>query len=172
MCSAKLPNLFTSEAAAAVVGAIALVAERSFFADVQPCDEQHFDELASGATAWLVATVPFREGEATGVLSCSLPEDLARRLLDSFTGRDPREPEPSGDAVFDLVGELSNMICGTWLTTMATRDQSFTLSRPAVEIAGRRPDANVRPAARVAVNDLPLLVSISLDDVVLAPAGY
>jgi chemotaxis protein CheY-P-specific phosphatase CheC len=172
MCSAKLPNLFTPEAADAVVGAIALVAERSFFADVQPCDEQRFDDLASGATSWLVATVPFREGNATGVLSCSLPEDLARKLLDSFTGRDPLEPEPSGDALFDLVGELSNMICGTWLTTMATRDQSFTLSRPAVEVAGRRPVIGAWPAARVAVNDLPLLVSISIDEGVLASAGY
>jgi CheY-specific phosphatase CheX len=172
MCSAKLPNLLTAEAAAAVVGAIALVAERSFFADVQSCDERQFDELASGAAHWLVATVPFREGEATGVLSCSLPEDLARQLLDAFTGRDPREPEASGDALFDLVGELSNMICGTWLTTMATREQSFTLMRPAVEIAGCRLATNGSSAVRVAVNDLPLFVSISLNDGVLAPARH
>ena len=138
---------------------------------MQPCDERHFDELASGDAAWLVATVPFREGDATGVLSCSLPEDLARKLLDAFTGRDPREPQPSGDAVFDLVGELSNMICGTWLTTMATAIRASRSAGPRSKSPPRRP-TRTAAAARVAVNDLPLLVSIALNDVALAPAGH
>ena len=172
MCSAKLPNLFTPEAASAVVGAIATVAERSFFADVELCDVRRFDDLSTGTASWLVATVHFREGDALGILSCSLPEELARNLLDAFTGRDPLEPEPDEEALFDLVGELSNMICGTWLTRMATEDQSFTLSRPTVHAAAR-PGAAVPgtgPAAFVAVNDLPLSVSISSE--VPAAAGF
>ena len=172
MCSAKLPNLFTPEAATAVVGAIATVAERSFFADVELCDVRRFDDLSTGTASWLVATVHFREGDALGILSCSLAEDLARNLLDAFTGRDPLEPEPDEEALFDLVGELSNMICGTWLTRMATEDQSFTLSRPTVHAAAR-PGAAVPgagPAAFVAVNDLPLSVSISSE--VPATAGF
>jgi chemotaxis protein CheY-P-specific phosphatase CheC len=163
MCSVKPPNLFSPDAADAVKGAIASVAERSFFADVQSCDHRRFDDLASGAESWLVATVHFREGEIAGVLSCTLPHDLARNLLDAFTGRDPREPEPDGEALFDLVGELSNMICGTWLTRMATA-QTFTLSRPVVELSPVRPPV-VMPgsgaAALMAVNDLPLAVSVS-----------
>jgi len=172
MCSAKLPNLFTPESAAAVVGAIASVAERSFFADVQACDEGQFEDLAGAAAPWLVATVQFHEGEATGVLSCTLPEDLARQLLDAFTGRDPLDPQPDGEALFDLVGELSNMICGTWLTRMATRHQSFTLSRPVIHLSPARPEPTANPAVRMAVNDLPLMVSIRVDESACATAVF
>ena len=161
MCSVKPPNLFSPDAADAVVGAIAAVAERSFFADVQRCEGPRFDDLATDADSWLIATVHFREGDTAGVLSCTLPHDLARNLLDAFTGRDPRDPEPEADALFDLVGELSNMICGTWLTRMAT-PQSFTLSRPVVELSAERPAVALgsTAAALMAVNDLPLAVSV------------
>jgi hypothetical protein len=176
MCSAKPQNLFGPDAADAVVGAIAAVAERSFFAAVEPCDRQRFDELAASAGAWLIARVHFREGDLAGILSCTLPHDLARSLLDAFTGRDPRDPEPDSDALFDLVGELSNMICGTWLTRTAT-DQTFTLSRPIVEAAPARPQVTKpgnRAAALIAVNDLPLAVSVSCvtEDPAAAASGF
>lgn len=162
MCSTKPPNLFSPDAAQSVTGAVAAVAELSFFADVGRCDDGVFDELASVASSWLIATVHFREGDAAGTLQCSVPRDLARALLDAFTGRDPADPEPEADALFDLVGELSNMICGTWLTRMATA-QTFTLSRPVVELSAERP-ADTLPggsaAARLIVNDMPLAVSV------------
>jgi CheY-specific phosphatase CheX len=162
----KPPNLFSPEAADAVVGAIASVAERSFFADVARCDHRRFDDLAPKADSWLIARVHFREGDLAGILSCTLPHDLARNLLDAFTGRDPQDPEPDREALFDLVGELSNMICGTWLTRMATA-QTFTLSRPIVELSPVRPpvvtpgDPGTATAALIAVNDLPLAVSVA-----------
>jgi chemotaxis protein CheY-P-specific phosphatase CheC len=162
MCSTKPPNLFSPDAAQSVTGAVAAVAELSFFADVAPCDDASFDELAGGASSWLIATVHFREGDAAGVLSCSVPRGLARALLDAFTGRDPADPEPESEALFDLVGELSNMICGTWLTRMATA-QTFTLSRPVVEISDARPRDTLPgtgSAARLIVNDMPLAVSV------------
>ena len=170
MCSAKLPDLFSPEVTAQVAGAIASVAERSFYADVQPCDRARFEELAA-VGAWLVATVHFREGALAGTLACTVPHDLARNLLDAFTGRDPRDPEPDREALFDLVGELSNMICGTWLTRMATA-QSFTLSRPVVEMLAGRPTVGAGDATLVAVNDLPLAVSVSCLGEDQAAAGF
>lgn len=163
MCSTKPPNLFSPDAAQTVTGAVAAVAELSFFADVAPCDDAVFDELASVTSSWLVATVHFREGDQAGTLLCSVPRDLARALLDAFTGRDPADPEPEAEALFDLVGELSNMICGTWLTRMATA-QTFTLSRPLVELSPERPGDTLPggpAAARLIVNDMPLAVSVS-----------
>ncbi len=159
MCSAKLPDLFSPDAVTQVAGAVASVAELCFFADVQPCDDRRFEDLATAAESWLVATVQFREGDCAGVLSCSVPHDLARNLLDAFTGRDPLDPDPDREALFDLVGELSNMICGTWLTRMATA-QTFTLSRPVVALAPERP-VTPEAATLMAVNDLPLAVSVA-----------
>ena len=170
MCSAKLPDLFSPDVTAQVVGAIASVAERSFFADVQTCDRARFEEQA-GTGAWLVATVHFREGACAGMLSCTVPNDLARTLLDAFTGRDPRDPDPDREALFDLVGELSNMICGTWLTRMATA-QAFTLSRPVVQVVSGRPSISAPDATLVAVNDLPLAVSVRSLGEEAAAAGF
>src|SRR5262245_20424584 len=170
MSSAKLPDLFSPDVTAQVVGAIASVAERSFFADVQNCDRARFEELAD-ASSWLVATVHFREGACAGALTCTVPHDLARTLLDAFTGRDPLDAEPDREALFDLVGELSNMICGTWLTRMATA-QAFTLSRPVVEQLPGRPTLGSADAMLVAVNDLPLAVSVASLGEDAAAAGF
>jgi chemotaxis protein CheY-P-specific phosphatase CheC len=170
MCSAKLPDLFTPDLAAQVAGAIASVAEKSFYAEAEPCDRARFDELLAGGD-WLVATVHFREGACAGALTCTVPHDLARTLLDAFTGRDPLDPEPDREALFDLVGELSNMICGTWLTRMATA-QAFTLSRPVVETAAGRPSLAPDDAMLMKVNDLPLAVSVRGIDTEAAAAGF
>jgi len=161
MSSVKPPDLFSPEACTQVAGAVVSVAELSFFADVQPCDRGRFDELAATiADSWIVAMVHFREGGFSGALSCSLPQDLARNLLDAFTGRDPQDAGPDRDALFDLVGELSNMICGTWLTRMATA-QTFTLSRPVVQLGEGRPAVGDDTVALMTINDWPLLVSVA-----------
>jgi len=170
MCSAKLPDLFSPDITAQVAGAIASVAEKSFFAEAEPCDRARFEALEA-ASAWLVATVHFREGACAGALTCTVPHDLARTLLDAFTGRDPLDPEPDREALFDLVGELSNMICGTWLTRMATA-QAFTLSRPVVEMVSGRPALKLAGATLVSVNDLPLAVSVSSLGEDAAAAGF
>jgi len=174
MSSVKPPDLFSPDAGTQVAGAVVAVAERSFFADVQSCDRGRFDDLAAAIDdSWLVAMVHFREGDFAGALSCSLPQDLARNLLDAFTGRDPQEPDPDREALFDLVGELSNMICGTWLTRMAMA-QTFTLSRPVVEFTRSRPAVGEDTVAMMAINDWPLLVSVAClgEDSAAAAAGF
>jgi len=174
MSSVKPPDLFSPEAGTQVAGAVVAVAELSFFADVQSCERGQFDDLAATmGDAWLVATVHFREGDFAGALSCSLPRDLARNLLDAFTGRDPQDADPERDALFDLVGELSNMICGTWLTRMAT-SQTFTLSRPVVKMGDGRPAVGDDAVALMAINEWPVLVSVAClgDDTAAAAAGF
>ena len=63
------------------------------------------------------------------------------------------------------------MICGTWLTRMATA-QAFTLSRPVVEMLSGRPTLGSADATLVAVNDLLLAVSVSCLGEDQAAAGF
>jgi hypothetical protein len=161
------------DAATAMFVAVRSVAERSFFAVAEPRDGSAFAALADTVPRWLVATVRFEHGPLAGALSCTLPETLAHALFDAFTGRDPAAPAPAPEAVHDLVGEFSNMVCGGWLTQIASR-HAFTLSHPIVESAQAPGDAGgMRVLA--AVDDLPVAVDLDLRsmravDPVLAPA--
>lgn len=158
MCSLRSLEAFDPEAATALLAAVEAVAEENFFAITTPCDDRAFSEIAARQARWLVARVRFEEGPVVGSISCTLPEELAHALLDAFSGREPSGPAPPCDHVLDLVGEFSNMVCGSWLTRM-TRRQAFTLSRPAVEPAfgPARVDG---PRLLVAVNGLPLAVDV------------
>ena len=159
MSSRKLPTLTEPEAAAAVFAAVQAVAEHSFFASAERCDDAP-GELVAAQPSWLVATVWFEDGPFVGSITCTLPERLAHTLFDAFTGRDPVEPAPSRDEVRDLVGEFSNMVCGSWLTAVAS-GQTFTLSHPVVESAAG-PAAAGQLRLFVAVNDVPMAVDVHL----------
>jgi hypothetical protein len=155
-----LPKLIDPESAAAVFVAVRRVAEQSFFAVAEPRDDHSFDALAEHVPRWLVATIRFEEGSLVGSMTCTLPETLAETLFDAFTGRDPEEPAPAIDQIHDLAGEFSNMVCGAWLTHVASR-QTFTLGHPAVEsVRTTRSAGELR--LLVAIDDLPLAVDLSL----------
>jgi CheY-specific phosphatase CheX len=100
--------------------AVRSVAEHSFFAVAEPGDERSFAAQAAAVPSWLVATVRFEQGALQGTVACTMPTSLARGLFDAFAGRDPSEPEPGAELVHDLVGEFSNMVCGAWLTRVAS----------------------------------------------------
>lgn len=163
MFSLRSLEAFDPEAANALLAAVRTVAEESFFAITTPCDDGTFGELAVRHVRWLVARVQFEEGPLAGSIACTLPEELAHALLDAFSGREPSTPSPPRDHVLDLVGEFSNMVCGSWLTR-TTRRQAFTLSRPVVEpaLGPARVDG---PRLVVAVNDLPLAVDVRFQPV-------
>ena len=113
-----------------IVDAVGTVAERSFFAFVDPyCDPDDFD---ADGKEWVIAKVRFDDGPVSGTLACSLRSDLAQILFDAFSGRHPSSPLPPRYELDDLIGEFSNMICGTWLTRCAGH-RAFRLSRPVVE---------------------------------------
>lgn len=135
-----------------IVAAVGTVAERSFFAFVDPVSDAIIDDDRE----WLVATVRFDDGPVSGRLACSVRSDLAQILFDAFSGRHPASPRPPRHELDDLVGEFSNMVCGTWLSRCAG-DRLFHLSRPVVEHLPR-PSAEERHRHCVEVNHRPLVI--------------
>jgi len=123
-----LPQDFERAVAGAIAGAVSTVAERSFFACVDRTDAPDAEGVQG---EWLAATVRFDDGPVWGSLACVLPADLALSLFDAFSGRDPAAQLPRADQLDDLIGEFSNMVCGTWLTRCEAH-RVFRLSPPAV----------------------------------------
>ena len=161
MSSLSLPDLIGPETADAILTALRAVAEKSFFADVEPCDDRAFGGLAAGVSTWLVATVRFEEGTAVGALSCTLPATLAATLYGAFAGCDPSGEEPANADVLDLVGEFANMVCGAWLSHSASA-WTFRLSPPTVESALEPAPADLLQLIFVTVNEHPMAVSVRL----------
>jgi hypothetical protein len=159
----NLPKLIDPESTAAVFAALRRVAEESFFAVAELLDDDAFATLSAKVPRWLIATVRFEEGPLVGSMSCALPEGLAHLLFDAFTGRDPADPAPPVNQVEDLVGEFSNMVCGVWLTQVASR-QMFTLSHPVVEPAQAPANAGGLRLL-VAIDDLPVAVDLCVQPV-------
>jgi Chemotaxis phosphatase CheX len=162
MSSMKLPTLIEAESAAEMFVAVRSVAEHSFFAVAEPHGEAAFDRLARHVPQWLVATVRIENGSIAGSISCTLSEELARALFDAFSGRDPADPPPATDQVHDLVGEFSNMVCGAWLSRVASGEISV-LSHPVV-VAAPAPGAAGDLRLLAAIDDRPLVVDLSLSD--------
>jgi chemotaxis phosphatase CheX-like protein len=162
MSSMKLPTLIEAESTAEMFAAVSSVAEHSFFAVAEQQCDAAFERLARPVPQWLVATVRLTNGSIAGSLSCTLGEELARALFDAFTGRDPADPPPTAEEVHDLVGEFSNMVCGAWLSRVATREIS-ALSHPVVA-AARAPGAAGNLRLLAAIDDRPLVVDLHLTD--------
>lgn len=139
--------------------ALVEVAENSFFAYVDPLDMAGFEELAGTAETWLRADVHFT-GAFGGHMALLLPETLARELHASFLGAPPDEVAEDGP-LFDLVGELANMVCGSWLTRTCQR-RRFDLEHPAVARV-QSPGAGPDPTADllVALNSQPAWLTLT-----------
>lgn len=152
-----LPPDFERAVGGAIAVAVSTVAERCFFACADRCDEPDLDDVHA---EWLVATVHFDDGPVRGSLACSLPSDLAQWLFDAFSGRDPATPLPPRHQVDDLVGEFSNMVCGTWLTRCEA-NRVFRLSAPVVSRV-RQPDSEGGRREWVAVNNRPVAIDWQL----------
>jgi hypothetical protein len=164
MCSLKLSELVGGEAVDVMAGAVTEVAERCFFAAAETCGDGRVEDLAAlSHLEWLVATVRFEEAGSVGAVACLLPEALALSLFDAFNGRDPLEAAPPVADLFDLVGEFANMVCGAWLTRLAS-DHAFVLSQPRVWPVLDRLAIVTAAGSRLTmtVNDLPLLVDVQV----------
>jgi hypothetical protein len=147
------------ELSTALEAAVIEVAEQSFAAFTEICTKARFDELLARAAAtgadWMRATLAFR-GPFDGELTVDVPEPLALELLASCVGIDA---EPDGDAlpaVDDAVGELANMVCGTWLTRNYGTKR-FDLRPPRID----RIDAVNVGRLWAATGDQPLLVGMN-----------
>jgi hypothetical protein len=153
--SPTLPQLPEFEPAPNLIpDAVGTVAERSFFAFVDVRDDPGaYDSVPE----WLVATVRFDDGPVSGSMACSLPRDLAQLLFDAFSGRDPASALPPRHELDDLVGEFSNMVCGTWLTRCAGH-RAFRLSHPEVLRVREPADDAAGRRQWLSVNDRPLAI--------------
>ncbi len=160
MCSTKWPARLGRDAVDLMLAAVTAVAERSFFAVAERCDETQFAKLAEGEPRWIVATVRFTEGDCPGILTCILSEELAHSLFHAFAGEDPLDPPPAQEQLFDLIGECANMICGTWLTRLEDR-QTFNLFKPVVRyMLDRSPLVLPEGTMRFTLNDMPLAINV------------
>ena len=154
MSSPTLPKPHEFEPAPGLIpDAVATVAERSFFAFVNRGEDPGYYD---SAPEWLVAKVRFDDGPVSGSLTCWLPSDLAQLLFDAFSGRDPRSALPPRHLLDDLVGEFSNMVCGTWLTRCAGH-RAFRLMPPEVDRL-QEPGEDDGSRQWLSVNDRPIAV--------------
>ena len=157
---------------AGLVAALAEVAENSLFAFSDATDRETFldgvsslDDATGAHATWIRAAVTFG-GDAAGVVELVLPTTLARELCTAFAG----EEDPAAitdDAVYDFAGELTNMVCGLWLTR-ASRERLFDLRQPQVASCAPPTPHDVDGAPHrgrcgfAAVNDVPILVQARL----------
>ena len=172
MSSTTLQRLSDASTSDAIAVAVEAVAERSFFAVVDRCDEQMLRSLARSVPRWLVATVRFDDGPLKGAMSCTLPEDLAYLLFDGFSGRDPNEPLPGERDLYDLVGEFANMVCGAWLSRCAA-DRAFRLGPPLVARISA-PAAGAAGRSWLGIGNRPAAIDVWLHfepDAAIAAAG-
>ena len=160
MCSLNSSPV-EAESISTLIAAAADVVAQSFFADAECASDAPDAGATVSLAGWLAATVRFEEAGCFGALQCLIPDALARALFDGFTGRGPSEPEPRFEEVCDLVGELSNMICGAWLTRLASH-QAFDLSRPEVRRVRTTLRAATGPRISMRVNDLPLVLDVEM----------
>ncbi len=164
MYSTKWPARLGRDAVDLMLAAVTAVAERSFFAVADRCDETSFAKVTEGEARWIVAAVRFSEGDCPGILTCILSEELGQHLFHAFAGEDPLDPPASQEILFDLVGEFANMICGTWLTRLDDR-QTFNLFKPAVRyMADRSPLVLPDGTMRYMLNDQPLAINVRVAD--------
>ncbi len=114
----------------------------------ESCTPRRFDELLSRSSTsgaeWMRATLAFK-GPFQGELTVDVPEPLALELLASCVGISS-PGEENLPSVEDAVGELANMVCGTWLTKNHGA-QKFDL-----KAAARRSRGREQPAASVGVH--------------------
>jgi CheY-specific phosphatase CheX len=136
--------------------ALASVAEDSFYAMVDS-PEPEWRETWSAERNWLQATVRFH-GAAEGVVTCRLPRSLAVSLAAAFLGLSEEEVADSEETIRDMVGELTNMVCGCWLTRQF-RAELFRLDQPEIAAATDLPPASWLVTT---VNGAPLAMQISM----------
>ena len=99
---------------AELLNALEHVAEESFFAALDRPTPDEWAEAGRDHQEWLEACIRFR-GPQGGALRCCLPRASARELAAAFLGA-ADDDQAATDVAGDLAGELTNMICGRWLT--------------------------------------------------------
>jgi CheY-specific phosphatase CheX len=105
------------------------VLETMFYRAVEISQPGNLAELPAVKGCWLHSSVTF-SGAFSGSVVCWLPETLADILTRDFLGLAEDDALDQGQCT-DLVAELTNMICGRWLSTLQ-HPIPFELTHPAV----------------------------------------
>ncbi|HVJ07074.1 MAG TPA: chemotaxis protein CheX [Acidisarcina sp.] len=79
-----------------------------------------------GESQWVSSTMEF-QGVARGRFGLQVSADAARTLAANFYGQEPHEV--NADQICDVIGELTNMVCGAALNRLE-KASSFHLSHP------------------------------------------
>lgn len=156
----SVPDQLPVDHQAALTEALAEVGGLSFFGFVEPVAPTHFPDLAAAETEWVTAAVPF-DGAFAGVVRCAVPLGLARELVSAFSG-DSESTDAEGP-LEDLMGEFTNMVCGSWLSRTRSHEV-FSLGSPQVtRMPGGWTPAAVEGATWVlaVLNDRPVAVWMS-----------
>ena len=159
MSSQSLPHTPTpGEHRDALREAVVEVAENSFFAYVEPSDPERFADQRTAVPAWIQSSVLF-DGPFGGAVQVVVPEALARDLFAAFLGADP-DVVALDAPLFDLMGELGNMVCGAWLTRTCHRSR-FDLQPPAVSrLRSEEARPDLADCLFLAINDQPAYVRL------------
>ena len=87
------------------------------------------DDTAIGAVSGLIGMVG---DKIQGSLSITFEENLAREIMHKMLGE---KPDGIDSDVKDMVGEITNMICGGAKNTLADKGYDFDMATPVV-VAG------------------------------------
>jgi CheY-specific phosphatase CheX len=151
-CPSSAPPLPHGYDPGGIADALITVAERSFFAYAEAVGPE---SVAAVAGKWYQGSVMFL-GAFSGRLTLTLPAALARDLSTAFLGLES-DAVVEDSQVCDLVGEFSNMVCGSWLTGLPEQS-CFELTHPEV----RTTEAAAPPGIVVAVNDQPVIIHVQI----------
>ena len=141
----------------ALRGALIEVAECSFSSVVAPSDEERFRDAARRVELWIGASILF-EAALAGAVLVVMPETLARDLFQASLGVE-RGVIPMDARLFDLVGEVTNMVCGAWLAR--TVNQHYELRPPEISRLQREQVTAEADCLLVMINKQPCMVRLA-----------
>lgn len=136
-----------------LVDAVVRVSERSLYAFAEPVPKDLMPAKIDGG--WHVASLQFT-GPFSGRLVLAVPALLSQQMCGAFLGDDVQDEA----AVRDLVGEFTNMTCGTWLSGLEA-SQCFDLTHPEVTAVDSVDGCDLA----FVINDLPVMLTMEKSEV-------
>jgi chemotaxis protein CheX len=113
-----------------------MISDAATFQEAFHCNEDTPPEKVPGALQSdkpIIASAVGFLGDINGVIYLYFEEPLAKRLTGQFLGMEMAEVEAEGhEVVNDALGEISNMIGGTFKNSMCDRGQNCRLTIPSI----------------------------------------
>jgi CheY-specific phosphatase CheX len=139
---------------------LASVLENMTFTFIEPPEDEG---LHTSETEFLHATIEF-DGPAVGELGIAAPQALCMELTAGILGLDPDDGIAS-DNIRDTLGELLNVTCGNFATSMFGDETKVNQSIPQVKKINSSTWASLIAGAETVkfiVDDVPLIAHVSV----------